>query len=215
MPMLPGTAFGLLTGATRNFLKTYPVRIFGDVNASGVAQYALENRGASMRPGTIWGTHNRHVTESFNIRATAANLHAINSHIFNAHSVHMDNGIGNLGFYRLDHTGPAIVVTGQLSGCSFVISPAGGNDIDVAHIKPVAQTGAALAVAVKLAHPNAFGYGATAGTGFYDSNDRVVSILGIRALGGAWTIYAKKHDKNAGDYRIQSVYRIHPNHTKV
>jgi hypothetical protein len=217
MPINPNVAFNSLMNGVEAFLKKYPVRIFGDVNASGVAQYAMENRGNSFRPGSILGTLNLHATESFNIRATAAGIHGPGSHVFNAHSIHMDVGIGAMGFYRLGAAGPAIVVTGQLSGCAFVISPAGGNDLDVAHIQPVGAgvTGANLATTLKTNHPNAFVYGATAGRGFYDNGDRVVSIIGVRGGGGAWRIYAQKHDRNSGDYTIRSVYRIHPNHTKL
>jgi hypothetical protein len=96
-----------------------------------------------------------------------------------------------------------------------VILPAGGNDLDVAHIKPVGTTGANLAATLTANHHNAFVYGATAGHGFYDHNDRVVSIFGIRSAGGAWRMYAQKHDATTGDYTIRSVYRIHPNHTKL
>jgi hypothetical protein len=215
-PINPPVAFMSLTNNSEHFLKRYPTRIFGDVNASAAAQYALENRGDSARPGSILGTHNFHTTESFNIRATASGLHAANSHIFMAHSIHMDLGAAAMGFYRLDGTGPNIMVTGQLSGCAFVIQPAGGNDLDVAHIKPTGgTTGAVLAANMTAAHPGAFVYGATAGRGFYDSGDRKVSIFGFRDAGGVWTLYAQKHDATTGDYRIRSVYRIHPNHTKL
>ncbi len=215
MPIDPPIAFNSLLNANEVFLKSYPVRIFGDVNASGIAQYAIENRGNSFRPGSKLGTHRFHATESFNIRATAAGLHAVGSHIFNAHSIHMDMGINAMEFYRLDNTGPNIMVTGQLSGCAFVINPADGNNLDVSHIKPIGTTGAILAATLTGNHPNAFVYGATAGHGFYDSSDRVVSIIGIRDAGGAWRIYAQKHDAVSGDYRIRSVYRIYPNHTKL
>ena len=214
-PMNPAIAFHSLVNHPETFLKRYPIRIFGDVNASGVAQYAIENRGPSFRPGSFWGTHRWHATDSFNIRATAAGIHGPGSHIFTAHSVHMDVGIGAMGFYRLDVTGPNIMVTGQLSGCAFVIQPAGGNNVDVAHIRPVGRTGAHLARTLTYNHPNAFVYGATAGRGFYDSNDRVSSIIGIRNAGGAWSIYSQKHDATTGDYRIRSVYRIYPTHTKL
>ena len=215
MPINPATALSSLVNGPEVFLKIYPIRIFGDVNASGRAEYAIENRGASFRPGSVLGTHRLHATESFNIRATAAKIHVAGSPTFKAHSIHMDAGIGAMEFYQLDDTGPDIMVTGQLSGCAFVIDRAGGNNVNVAHIKPVGTTGATLATTLTGNHPNAFVYGATAGHGFYDSNDRVVSIIGIRNAAGAWRIYAQKHNRTTADYRIQSVYRIHPNHTKL
>jgi hypothetical protein len=215
MPINPDDAFNSLVNGTEAFLKTYPVRIFGHTGPSGISQYALENRGNSYRPGSILGTHKLHATESFNIRATAARLHANNSHIFPAHSIHMDEGIDAMTLYQLTNAGPNIMVTGQLSGCAFVIFQAGAHDVNVAHIKPVGTTGPALAATLTNRYHNAFVYGATAGHGFYNRDDRVVSIIGIRDAGGSWKIYAQKHDATSGDYTIRSVYRIHPNHTKL
>jgi len=216
MTIQPPVAFTMLTANAEAFLKLYPVRIFGDTGASGQADYDLENRGASHRPGEVLGTHRLHATESFNMKAAAIGLVNPGAHRFRSHSVHMDLGIGAMNFYRLGAAGPGIVVTGQLSGCAFVIAPAGGNDLDVAHVKPTGGvTGSSLAASLAAAHPNAFVYGATAGHGFYDSHDRVVSIIGIRDLGGAWRLYAQKHDANSGDYTIRSVHRLHPDHTKL
>ena len=215
MPMNPSIALYELRTNPKKFLKLYPVRIFGDINASGIKRYALENRGESKRPGSILRTKRLHTTEAFNVRAAAANMHSDDAHTFSAHSVHMDVGINQMTTYTLDNTGPNIMVTGQLSGCAFVIQP-NGNSLDVSHVKPLAgNTGAALVITLKQNHPNAFVYGATAGNGFYDSLDRVVSIIGMRSSAGAWSIYAQKHDKLTEDYRICSLYRLYPEHVKV
>jgi hypothetical protein len=216
MPMAPAVAFAQLTNNVETFLKRYPVRIFGAVAASAVRGYYLENRGNSFRPGSFWGTHNWHATESFNIRDPAVMAAAGPNHAFFAHSIHMDTGVAAMGFYRLDNTGPAIMVTGQLSGCSFVVQPAGGNDLDVAHVQPVpGATGIALAGTLDAALPNAFIYGATGEGGFYTGANRTVSIIGIRNPAGQWSLYAQKHDRTTGDFRIRSVYRIHPDHSKL
>lgn len=215
MPINPNIAFFDLVNNPEPFLKRYPIRIYGTVAPSGVAQYALENRGGALRPGSILGTKKLHGTEAFNIRATASGIHAANSHIFQAHSVHMDLGYAAMLYYRLNMMGPNIVVTGQLSGCTYVIQPAVGGGVDVAHIQPVGgMTGATLAANIKANHPNAFVYGATAGRGFYDSDKRVVSIVGVR-IGGGWSLYSQKQDPAGQAFTIRSVYRIYPNHTKL
>ena len=213
MPMAPATALASLKNNPAAFLKVYPIRIFGGTRASGVRPFAIENRGDSMRPGSILGTKNFHQTESFNIRLLNSNMAGPGAHTFNAHSVRMDVGESAMTTYQLDNTGPDIMVTGQLSGCSFIIS-SNGNNTDVAHVKPSGSTGAELATALSTSNPNSFVYGATAGHGFYDSDDRTVSVIGIRQNGN-WEIYAQKQDANSGDYRIHSVYQIYPNHVKM
>jgi hypothetical protein len=216
MPMNPTDAFNLLVNrnSTENFLKTYPVRVFGNTHDSGVAQFVIRNRGDSFRPGSVMRTHNMHATESFELHPNSA-FHMPSEHIFPAHSIHMDLGVNQLGFYKLFASGPNVMVTGQLSGCSFVINPSADGGIYVAHIKPVGQTGAQLAAILTHTYPQAFVYGASAEHGYYDSDDRVVSIIGIRDGGNAWSIYAQKQDAETRDYRILSVYKIHPNHSKL
>lgn len=220
MPITPAIAFNTLLANPGAFLKRYPVRIFGATAASGVAGYTMLNRnpGASMRPGSVLGTLNMHTTESFEIRSNAA-LGAVGGgaggHAFQAHSIHMDAGTTNMGFYRLGAgAGPTIVVTGQLSGCSFVMLPVAAGVVDVAHVRPQGQTGQALQAALATAMPNAQIYGASGASGNYDSADRFASIIGVR-FAGVWRIYAQKQDANAGDFRIKSAYQIYPNRQKL
>jgi hypothetical protein len=212
MPLDPHVTYNVLIANVPGFLKNYPVRIFGSTAASGVTAYCLLNRGASMRPGSKLGTWSMKATESFDIRAMAG-IGAVggvgNGHVFNAHSVHMDLGQAAMAFYRLDNTGPNIMVTGQLSGCSFVMTAAAGGTIDVAHVKPVGITAATLLTNLTAANPGALIYGA----GAYDPNDRTVSIIGARDAAG-WRVYAQKHDATSGDYRIKSVYQIWPARVK-
>jgi hypothetical protein len=213
MPIAPNVAFNDLTNNVTGFLKKYPVRIFGATAASGVVAYCLKNRGASFRPGSVLGTLSMKATESFDIRAMAA-IAAVggvgNGQVFNAHSVHMDLNQAAMHFYNLDNAGPNIMVTGQLSGCSFVMRAGAAGSVDVAHVSPAGTTGALLIAALQAAFPAALIYG----VGSYDSNDRVVSILGVRG-GTGWRIFAQKHDATSGDYRIKSVYQIWPARLKL
>lgn len=213
MPMTPQNAYNSLMADPVSFLKTYPVRIFGSPGASGVTQYAIENRGPSHRPGTIRGTHNWHTTESFNIKRPA---YVNNGYSFYAHSVHMDVGLTNMQFYRLPSLGgPNIMLTGQLSGCSFVISPvAHGNDVDVAHVQPQVVNPATLRNNLAVQHQNAFVFGVSEQRGHYNGANRAVSIIGIRSA-GRWKFYSQKQDRSTGDYRIRSVWRQYPSRSKV
>jgi hypothetical protein len=218
MAINPAAAVGILLASPVQFLKRFPVRIFGDMGASRPVTYTMLNRnpGASKRPGFVLGTMNMHDTEVLEIRSPAAMAAAAGAggSVFNAHSIHMDAGSAGMNFYLLDGTGPAIMVTGQLSGCSFVMLPAGAGHVNVAHVQPQGQTGAALQGTLANGLPNAQIYGAAGTTGNYDSSDRVASVIGVR-IAGQWRIYAQKQDAGSGDYRIRSVYQIYPSRQKV
>lgn len=221
MAINPIAAYNNLIAAPGNFLKQYPVRIFGATTPSGVTNYFLLNRGPSKRPGSLLGTLSMHDTESFEIRAAGGAMAAVGAghggHPFLAHSIHMDLGTAAMGFYRLDGAGPNIMVTGQLSGCSFAMLSGGPGQVDVAHIKPVgAMTGQNLYANLTGAVVNAQVYGAADMSGHYDSHDRVVSIIGVRTPAGQWIIFAQKQSPGQNyDYSIKSVYRIYPNKQKL
>lgn len=219
MPVNPAVAVGILLASPVQFLKRFPVRIFGDMGASRQVNFTMLNRhpGNSKRPGFLLGTLHMHDTEVLEIRAPGAMaaVAGIGGSVFNAHSIHMDTGSANMNFYTLDGTGPAIMVTGQLSGCSFVMLPAGAGQVNVAHVQPQGgQTGAALQGTLASAMANAQVYGAAGTRGNYDSADRVASVIGVR-VGGQWRIYAQKQDAGSGDYRIKSVYQIYPHRQKL
>lgn len=215
MAISPAIAYQKMINDTENFLRKYPIRIFGCAGGSGLVWCALSYRGVAKRPGSIFGTKNLHVTESFEIRPGNDIFNAANAHRFRAHTVHMDNGLANRVNYRLTGVGPQIMVTGQLSGCSFVIQPVGvGGAIDVAHIKPVGMTGKVLANTLRANQQNTIVYGARASHRYYDSDKRVVSIVGVRT-GGVWRVYCQKQDPMGLAYTIRSVYRIYPNRKKI
>jgi len=217
MPIDPQVAYNSLIAGAGAFLNKYPIRIFGATVASGVTGYRFRNRGVSKRPGTIMNTLRMKPTESFEIRSDAAMLGVpvvpgvpVNGHVFQAHSVHMDLGIGAMNFYNLGGGGPNIMVTGQLTGCSFIMTAGAGGSVNVAHVSPTGTTGVLLRAALAAANAGAQIYG----VGQYDHNDRTVSIMGVRT-GTTWRIYAQKHDATTYDYRIKSVYQIWPNRMKL
>lgn len=213
VPIPAASAYNLLLSNPQNFLKRFPVKIFGANRPSGVANYAMLNRGASMRPGSVLGKLRMHETESFDIKPTSFLGQGHGGHTFSAHLVRMDEGTANMNFYRLDASGPPIMLTGELSGCSMVMLPATGGHVEVAHVRPRQQTGQQLYGTLNAALPNAEIYGASGTSGHYDSDDRCVSIIGVRA-GGQWFLFAQK--KLAGaDGHIRSVYQIFPDKTKL
>ncbi len=221
MAIDPAIAYNTLVANPGEFLKRYAIRIFGATAASGQANYVMVNRvGAASRPGSILGTLHMHGTESFEIRAQAVAVGLVGK-LFVAHSIHMDVGAAAMGFYRLGPLGPNIMLTGQLSGCSFVMLPVGPGQLDVAHVQPQGQTGQALYGQVTGALPNALVYGASGTSGNYDSVDRRASIVGVRGGNGEWRIFAQKTNlpvAGAGanpSFGVKSVYQIYPDRQKL
>jgi len=215
--MQPIEALQSLSANPVRFLKKYPVRIFGSIAQSGVIAFGMGNRGQSHRPGKILKTKRWHQTESFNI-GTMQYIKARtgNAHNFLAHSIHMDVGQANLNFYTLPAiAGPSIMVTGQLSGCSFVISPIDySQDVNVAHIQPAGVNGVNLRNNLVALHPHATVFGPSNQKGNYlTANNRVASMIGIRTA-GRWNFYSQKQQRG-GDYRVLSVWRQYPNRCKV
>lgn len=215
MPISLLIALELLKSNPQRFLTKYPIRIFGDVKPSSIETFFIEHRGDSFRPGALLGTHNFHNVESFNIRPASSRMAKEECKLFAAHSISMSAGRGKIvATYKLDESGPNIMVTGQLSGCAFLIQTK-GRGLEVSHIKPVGISGADLATTLGADHPDSFVYGVSPSDGFYDSCDRVVSIIGVRKSDGHWAIYAQKQDALTMDYRIRSVYMIYPEYVKI
>jgi hypothetical protein len=215
MPLDPADAYQALLDNPARFLRTYPIRIFGTAHASGERHFELFNRGTSTRPGRVLGRLPRvfdkltsHSTERFEIRPQgSAPPGTTNSHVFAAHCIRMDTGASAMNPYNLPAGNAQVMLTGELSGCSFVVrAPTGGAGPSVAHIRPQGQSGAQLQSALLQSPANAQIYGGAN----YNSANRVASIIGVRR-NNQWEIYAQKLDGNRyGDYRIMSIYQIWP-----
>ena len=113
------------------------------------------------------------------------------------------NGVG-VNWLNIPAPGPGLpryILTGQLTGCSFVVQDAGGGALQCAH----AQHGNGLgsgALRTTLGtggHTAIYGHGAE-----YDAAVHQVYILGA-AVNGAWQIYALKL---SGTFAILSVDQI-------
>jgi hypothetical protein len=210
--MLPLTAFNRLMNDPAKFLSRYPVRIAGAAMPSGVIQYHLNNRNygnKTSRPDNILGTRSMHGTEAFSISSGASPM----CHSFNAYSIEMvQSNVTPIALYTLPTGGPNIMVTGALTGCSFIIDHGPGGTIRCAHLQPNGETGAQLHARLKP-----LGYAKVYGRERYDhlydstnplSYDRTVTIIGVRN-GGKWKVFAQKLDM-MNDFSIRSVHRIWP-----
>ena len=126
----PQLAYSLLTGpSTLSALGTYAIRLAGGA-VGGVIPFEISSDGR------------------ISIEAQGANPRVGNYHVINAYNIPMDsevvNGVANVNLAQIGATNvPAnpnvnnkLFVTGQLTGCSFVIQPDGAGGLNLAHIQP-------------------------------------------------------------------------------
>jgi len=188
-------AYQQLIQHPKTFLKKYCVNIAG-ANVNGATNYYIQRDtgGVSKRPGRVFKTKWMSGTAIFNIKPWYVGV--VGCHQFNAYNIAMvqSNNNNNYALYQVPLLVPNILVTGLLSGCSFVV---GGppNAIQCVHVHAVApMTSTALYNNLINAYPNHSVYGRGNYNhmtgGFYD---RTVSIVGIRR-NNSWKLYAQKHD---------------------
>jgi hypothetical protein len=212
-PMTGQQALTALTAHPRTFLQKYPVRIAGSSLASGVTQYAIWYSQPSSRPGSILRTTNMHTTDAFRM-SSQLGMAGPSCANFNAHSVFMEqSNVAPIALYSIAAgAGPNILVTGVLSGCSFIVND-GPNpgDIDCAHLQPNGETAQVLETRLTPLYNHVYGvssYGHTIATLGGASRDRNVTIIGVR-MANRWKIYAQKLDI-MNSFAIRSVHRIYP-----
>lgn len=197
-PLSPHVALQQLVTDPRGFLSRYPIISAG--GAAGLGTYYLHNEaGAAARPGSVLGTHHMHATEGFRINAFAGGAP------FQAFCVPVVASNVPIVLHTIP-TNVHFVVTGELSGCSFIVQDTGGQ-LDCAHLRPTGETGVALES--RLA-----GYSAVYGHGAYNRTNaagflaRNATVLGVRT-GGRWKFYAQKRE-NPARMNIVSVHRFFP-----
>src|SRR4051812_42054140 len=199
MPLDPQAVYSNLLAHPSTTLKTYLFRVHGSPDASGFVKFRLTNHATpSKRPSFVVGTRKMRDTEAFDIRL-AESPHGIppaNSFVFYAHSIHMDVGLAAKQSCILGISGPRIAVTGQLSGCSIIMTPGPARDeVEVAHVKAAEGTRAADLAADLALTPNSQVYGGNDAAGSYDPDHRDVAIIGVRTRAGQWFIYAQKQER--------------------
>ena len=200
--MRPRDAVLALLRNPEEFLRKHPVVNTFDCRASGVTRAYLRNdRQDALRPGSKLGTLHMHRTESFNLEnVTGRNTYG---HEFPVHGIYTGPSNQAPVWYHLDATGPAMMLTAKLTGCTFVARAAGGGTVEVTHLQPTQETGLQLNTRMKTGGNSAYGRLR------YDYDIRSINVIGVRH-GNGWKIWAQKLDKNATPIRILSLNRIWP-----
>ena len=198
----PSVALQNLRNNPRNFLEKFPIQGNFDPSVSGVTTAYIVNGPVGQRPGSTLKTLNMHATETFIIQPRAGQ--AGEGDQFQAHGLFTVQSNLRPQWYTLDNTGPDIMLTAKLTGCTFVARPAANGvagAVDITHMMPNQETGLQLNQRMNTHGQKAWGRLK------YDIDTRSVNIIGVR-VGGHWKIYAQKVEKHA--LTIRSVHRIYP-----
>ena len=197
--MRPLDALNALRTSPRTFLSKYPLQNNFDCAQSGITTaYLSNNATAAQRPGGVLGTHRMHTTQAFTIQNAATQLGGANLTVY---GVHMGQDSNNPPWFKLPMSGPDIMLTAKLTGCTFVARRA-GQETEVTHLQPHLEDGLALNQKFKgTAGQEAYGRLR------YDLDSRSINVIGVRRA-TTWKIYAQKIDKHS--LTIRSVHRIFP-----
>lgn len=198
----PQDALISLLQSPETMLRKHPIINTFDCVAHGVTKAYFRNGGAdALRPGSKLGTARMHTTESFNIESVSgANCYGC---AFPVHGVYTGQSSAAPLWYALDASGPAMMLTAKLTGCTFVAKAGVGTDVMVTHLQPHQETGVELNT--RMLGPGRAAYGRLK----YDIDTRSINIIGLRHS-GRWQIWAQKLDKNATPTRLLSLHRIWP-----
>ena len=187
------------------FLQWYSIQINGSTANSAVMQYYIATRdGAAVqrmqRPGRTLGTLRMHNIRNFSMSSQQNQLDPGDRTQFSAHSIQMVNaGAVNLaalnGYNVLDNSGTNLIVTGQLTGCSFVALRV-ATGVLMTHIRPIGTTPTQLEI--DLRNNGAFAGNAGAITVYgantnYNHNTQDVSIIGVPRSPTQWRIFCQVH----------------------
>ena len=164
------------------------------------ATTALVQMQRMQRPGRILGTLRMHNIRNFSISSQQGGLSPLDRTAFSAHSIQMVNaGSVNLaalnGYNVLDNSGTPLIITGQLTGCSFVAMRI-GTGVLMTHIRPIGTTPQQLET--DLRNNGAFNghvgaitvYGANTD---YNHATEDVSIVGVATSATHWRVFAQVH----------------------
>lgn len=208
MPIAPAAAMQELILHPKRFLSKYPLLTSG--GPAGMQTNYLNNElGAAQRPGRVLGTLAMHATEGFRLSRLpgAPGDHAMPVQAF---SVPLANSnVAPIVFHAVPLGGVRVLITGELSGCSFIINPGPGvGQIQCAHLMPVGESGLVLHNRLVTAgHTTVYGHGR-----YNKVNDagflvRNVTVIGIRKDSG-WQVFAQKRD-NPNRLKVLSLSRIY------
>ncbi len=211
MPHTAQTAYADLIGDPVRFLKTYTLRLAGMNNKpSGVQQMAFGACSLQDANIILKGGANG---QFFRMGPEAA---INNGYLRPVHVVKMDISVNDMTTYTLDGSGPAVMMTGELTGCCFLIWDK-GNSIKVSHVKPTGLSPAEARKFLQEEHPGAkvvYGHELDETERGMYGDDRTVSVFGVRDDDGAWRILAQKRD-SSNQQKFCSLYEIFPQHRKL
>ncbi|MDB6157803.1 MAG: hypothetical protein JWO04_1509 [Gammaproteobacteria bacterium] len=199
----PSVALTQLQANLKQFLSKYPIQGIFDPPASGVTNACIMNNIAGQRPGSILRTHNMHATETFRIQsgygASGEGL------MFPVHGLFTTAASAAKQWYTLDATGPALLLTAKLTGCTFIArAGAVAGEVDVAHVQPDAHIDGVTLNNTEAGVAAQHCYGRNS----YNIDTRSINVIGIRSAAGVWKIYAQKIEKHA--LSIRSVTKVYP-----
>lgn len=199
----PATAVTMLQNAPGDFLRKYPIVNTFDCMRHGPTQAYISNGSdQAKRPGSKLGTLSMKSTQAFNIAmVSGANSYGTP---FQVMGIYTKPSGSDVVWEVLDNTGPAIMLTAKLTGCTFAVRAGGtpGSAL-VTHVQPYQESG--LQVNTRMKQDSDIAYGRLD----YDLDTRSVNIVGVR-LGGAWQIWVQKLEKNASAPTILSCKRLWP-----
>jgi len=219
VPITDLQAYTDLSAHPRTFLKKYPLWIQGAATtATGPRNFELTDAAAYLnapvhRPGSILKTHSMKVTQGFIVAPFGTGF---GGHQFPASWLAMSewtnsNQLHSISILTLDHTGPAVMITANLTGCAIAMQDLGGGSVAVAHIRPNSDmlnppVGALDGAGIHNVL-NKSGWTAVYGRNDYSATRQVV-VVGVRRA-GHWKLYAQKQTlPGAGAGDILSVHRI-------
>ena len=201
--MRPLAAVTRLSTDPEWFLSHYPVLRVLDPAQSGIINVCIMNDAAGKRPGSLLGTNRMHSTESFKVQ-TGVGING-EGYEFPVHGVRTTPASVSKEWYTLDSTGPALMMTAKLTGCTFIVrAGAVAGNVSVAHVQPDANTNGLDLCARESEVAGQHCYGRSQ----YDFETRSVNIVGIRNAVGTWKIYAQKIEKHS--LTIRSRKLIYP-----
>lgn len=209
MPLSGIQALQALVADPESFLKKYLLTAVGANQPSGLETFKIANStGAGAftpyRPGTVLGSLNKHATEKFRIWPSAQLTAAGDE--FQAYNIQMVASNNAVVMYNVPAAAPNLLITGGLTGCSFLIDDLGNRQISCAHMQPSSgagtgnENGPALATRLSGQHDVVYGRNR------YEAQNQVC-VVGVRSA-GTWKIYAQKLDYLG--LVIQSVDSIFP-----
>lgn len=212
MPLSASQAYNALVANPVNFLKTYTLRMAGTGKGKSgeymiaLGAYDVSENGMELKKGA----HD----QFFKMGPPIANKD--DADLSMAHVIEMDWHANDIKPYTLDQNGSDVMITGELTGCCFIIWEK-GQGAKVAHVKPNGFEPAELRAFLQEEHPGAqiiYGHELNENERGMYGKGRAVSIFGVRGADGQWRIYAQKRDSSQR-HKYCSLYMIYPQHRKM